>query len=244
MTAIERIVAAILAAFLVFILWALQLEAVQSAVFVYPRRVRCQANLLQIGLALRQYHDDYGSFPPAFVADEQGRPIHSWRALLLPYLPQWLPDDSYHFDEPWDGPTNINLCKQPSPPFFCSSRYGLKDPQVSYFAVVGPNTAWPGSRPARLSKDFLDGADKTILVVEAIDADAQWSEPRDLQFDQMTFQLNSSKGKSISSRHRHVNVLFADGHVEDLPETTAPDVIRAMLTANGGEAFDLKSGKP
>jgi len=38
------------------------------------------------GLALFNYHDDYGSYPPAYIADESGRPMHSWRVLILPYL--------------------------------------------------------------------------------------------------------------------------------------------------------------
>ena len=42
------------------------------------RPSQCRNNLSQIGLALHNYRDRYGSFPPAFVADEHGRPMHSW----------------------------------------------------------------------------------------------------------------------------------------------------------------------
>src|SRR5271163_108233 len=40
----------------------------------------------QIAVALHNYHDTYGSFPPAYVADETGKPMHSWRVLILPFL--------------------------------------------------------------------------------------------------------------------------------------------------------------
>jgi len=50
-----------------------------------PRSVS-KNNLKAIGLALHRYHDDYSMFPPAFIADENGRPMHSWRVLLLPHL--------------------------------------------------------------------------------------------------------------------------------------------------------------
>ena len=43
-------------------------------------------NLKQIGLALLEYHQKYGSFPPAFVADANGKPLYSWRVLILPEL--------------------------------------------------------------------------------------------------------------------------------------------------------------
>src|SRR5262245_2481223 len=49
---------------------------------------QCGINLKQIGLALEQYRDTYRYFPPAYVADANGRPMHSWRVLILPYLGQ------------------------------------------------------------------------------------------------------------------------------------------------------------
>jgi hypothetical protein len=46
----------------------------------------CINNLKQIGLAMHNYHDAHGCFPPAYIPDENGKPMHSWRVLLLPYL--------------------------------------------------------------------------------------------------------------------------------------------------------------
>ena len=40
-------------------------------------RMRRSWNLKQIGLALLSYHKDYGSFPPAFVSDGEGKPLYS-----------------------------------------------------------------------------------------------------------------------------------------------------------------------
>ena len=52
------------------------------------RRNACKDNLRQIGLALSAYHEEYGSFPPAYIVDAAGRRMHSWRVLILPYLGQ------------------------------------------------------------------------------------------------------------------------------------------------------------
>src|SRR5262245_15742705 len=73
------------------------------------RRMQCSNHLKQIGLALQNYHDTFGSFPPAYIADSKGQPIHSWRVLILPFIEQRQLYDKYRFDEPWDGPNNSNL---------------------------------------------------------------------------------------------------------------------------------------
>ena len=68
------------------VLVALLLPAVQSAREA-ARRMSCSNNLKQLGLALHNYHDVYGSFPPAIVRDSDGSPLYSGRVLLLPFLP-------------------------------------------------------------------------------------------------------------------------------------------------------------
>ena len=63
-------------------------------------------NLRQIALALQSYHQANGCFPPAYVADKNGKPMHSWRVLILPYLGFDDLYKAYDFTEPWDGPNN------------------------------------------------------------------------------------------------------------------------------------------
>ncbi|MDR0706205.1 MAG: DUF1559 domain-containing protein [Planctomycetaceae bacterium] len=43
-------------------------------------------HLQQIALACQAYKDTYGSYPPAFVTDTEGKPLYSWRVLILPFL--------------------------------------------------------------------------------------------------------------------------------------------------------------
>jgi type II secretory pathway pseudopilin PulG len=73
------------------------------------RRFQCLNNLRQIALALQNYRDDFGCFPPAYVADDAGKPMHSWRVLILPYMDRKEVYSQYNFNEPWDGPTNSRL---------------------------------------------------------------------------------------------------------------------------------------
>lgn len=69
----------------------------------------CRANLNRIGVALQNDEDRYGSFPPAYVLNEQGQRWHSWRVLLLPDLGYTDLYDQYRFDEAWNGPHNRQL---------------------------------------------------------------------------------------------------------------------------------------
>src|SRR5262245_42706847 len=72
-------------------------------------RSSCKCYLKQFGLALQNYHDTYGSFPPAFVLGPDGRPWHSWRVLILPFMECDPLYREYRFNEPWDGPNNRKL---------------------------------------------------------------------------------------------------------------------------------------
>ena len=56
--------------------------------------------------ALQAYHQANGCFPPAYIADKNGKPMHSWRVLILPYLDYDDLYKAYDFSEPWDGPKN------------------------------------------------------------------------------------------------------------------------------------------
>src|SRR5262245_46299640 len=69
------------------ILIALLLPATRSA-RPAARRAQCTNNLKQIALALRSYEQDHKALPPAYTVDESGRPLHSWRTLILPHLEQ------------------------------------------------------------------------------------------------------------------------------------------------------------
>src|SRR5262245_40148113 len=69
------------------ILIALLLPAVQAAREA-ARRTACANNLKQIGLAFQNYADAHGQFPPAYLADKDGKPMHSWRVLILPFMEQ------------------------------------------------------------------------------------------------------------------------------------------------------------
>src|SRR3954447_9914882 len=51
------------------------------------RRASCANNLHNIALALQQYHTNHGSYPPPFIVDASGTPMHSLGGHLSFSLP-------------------------------------------------------------------------------------------------------------------------------------------------------------
>lgn len=136
------------------LLVVLLLPAIQTANGC--RRHPCTNNLKQIALALYNYHDAYGCYPPAYVTDSTGKPVHSWRILILPYLEQQRLYNSYDFSEPWDGPNNIKLAAQMPRIFACDGVTTNGKGLTSYLAITGEGTAFPGAGSTKMA-DILDG---------------------------------------------------------------------------------------
>ena len=187
-------------------------------------------------MAVANYHEAFGCLPPAYVADRNGKPMHSWRVLILPYLEQQELYNAYNFAEPWNAPSNRNLASKVGPIYLRSGLESDQSQTTSFVAVVGPQTIWPGSRPSAY-KDLGDGSHETLLVVEVPDGKFLWMEPKDLEFDRMSFRINDKSARGLGSRLGGARVVSADGTVRTLPDDFDPEMLRAMLTANGGERF-------
>ncbi|MBI3467166.1 MAG: DUF1559 domain-containing protein, partial [Planctomycetes bacterium] len=143
-----------------------------------PLAVQCSNNLKLLLLAMHGYHDTYGCFPPAYLADANGRPMHSWRVMLLPFLDEPGLYQAYDISEPWDGPNNSKLANR-MPPYFSCPADGGSGWTTNYLAVVGPETIWPGDKPVAI-RQIRDGVSNTIALVEVANSGIQWMEPRDL----------------------------------------------------------------
>jgi prepilin-type processing-associated H-X9-DG protein len=199
------------------------------------RRTSCTCNLKQFGLALHNYHDTYGCFPPASINDEHGRPMHSWRVLLLPYMCGKQIYDQYDFNEPWDGPHNRLLADQMPPMYRCPSDDVSKPGETSYAAVVGPETIWPDDEIVQLA-DVTDGTENTLVIVEVAGNGIHWMEPRDLPARVAGAGINKAPGLGICSRHpRAAMVVYADGSVHALNEVIESTTLNALATRAGGE---------
>ena len=186
-------------------------------------------------MAVANYRDANGKYPPAYVVGPDGRPWHSWRVLILPYIEEDKLHKEYDFSEPWDGPNNRKLAERMPRTFAFSGARHPANTVTNYLAVVGEQTAWPG-RTSLSPTDVTDHLSETILLVENHGANIHWMEPRDLLFADMDFRIDSPGG--ISSQYSGPAVAMLDGSVQRLGSRIQPDTLRALLTIRGGESLN------
>ena len=199
----------------------------------------CKNNLKQIGLALHNSHAQYKTFPPAFVNGPDGKPWHSWRVLILPFLDEEKLYAEYRFDEPWNGPHNSLLLKRRPDVFCCvTAKPHIPSGHTTYSAIVSDETAWPG--PAGVSvQDIHDGMSNTILVVEVRDAGIPWLAPDDLSLEEACVAPAETPGRLPSSWHTGgLNVLMGDGTVRFVNSMIDLEIWRALLTRDAGETVN------
>lgn len=177
------------------------------------RRMQCANQLKQIALALHTYEQAHNCFPPAYIADTNSKPMHSWRVLILPYLEEESLYKQYDFNEPWNGPNNRKLLAARPQVFACPSD-GQANSQdatcTSYVAVVGQDAAWSNRKARSLDgNDFRGKTDSTVLLVESADASINWTEPKDLSLKRPDDIIGPSGSQvTVSSMHTQSNGFF------------------------------------
>ena len=131
------------------------------------QRAQCINNLKQIGLALRAYEADYHALPPVVTRDATGRPLHSWRTLILPYIEQSDLHKKIDLARPWDDPVNAQALAVSVGTYRCPEHHGGEGEWhlCPYQAVVGPNFCFPPEGSRRLDEITDDAAD-TLMIVE------------------------------------------------------------------------------
>jgi hypothetical protein len=198
-------------------------------------RSQCINNLKQIGLAMHNYHCAQSSFPPAATRDKQGRPLLSWRVLILPYLEQQALYEQFHLDEPWDSPHNKPLAAMMPRVYACpsSSAKLAAEGKTTYLVPLGESTVFTGGEGVKLA-EITDGTSNTVLAVDADDDRAVvWTKPDDWEVGPATDKAG------LFGKHPGITiVLNGDGSVRAIKATTTPEMLRALVTRSGGEVID------
>jgi prepilin-type N-terminal cleavage/methylation domain-containing protein/prepilin-type processing-associated H-X9-DG protein len=111
---------------IVGVLAALLMPAVQSA-RASARRIMCQNQLRQLGLALHSYHESHLCFPPGSLVMGPSFPIESgwgWGAMILPDVDQSGLSERIDFDHGTAVGGNLELITTTIPLWRCPAEIG------------------------------------------------------------------------------------------------------------------------
>lgn len=169
----------------------------------------CDGHLFQISNALVHYKDAHqDKLPPLYLTDVNGKPNHSWRVLILPYLGYETLYKSYNFNEPWDGPNNQKIVDQMPDEFRCpnSNAKGL----TPYLAVSTPG-----------NKELFDQSSPTsIIVVELNTKMVNWMSPTDISAEEFAELSSKNSFNNLSAHDGHLGTIRNDGKKQRI---VAPD---------------------
>lgn len=196
------------------------------------RRMGCSNNLHQIGIALLNYHDEYGSFPPAYTVDAAGKPLHSWRTLILPFNEQKALYEKIDLSKPWDDPANLAARETDVPNYHCPSSLAAKC-QTNYVAMIAPDGCFSGATPRKLT-DITDSTGETLLVIEVPTQQAvHWMSPSDTDEKTLLAALAHAKMRPHPSGAQAVR---ADGSVLLLDADTSRAMLRALVSIDADDS--------
>lgn len=201
----------------------------------YSPRLECKNNLKLLGLALHNYHDEHGHFPPAFTVDDNGRRLHSWRTLLLPFIEENELYEKIDLTKPWSHPANA-LARAACPDSFRCPSADLPEGFTSYKAVVGTRCAFPVGGSTTSINDVSDGTSLTAFVLETnAEHASHWMNPHDDGAIDFAAFLHS---KPATVHKAGVYMLFVDGSVHFIGCDTEPEIVEGLMTIAGGEVID------
>jgi prepilin-type N-terminal cleavage/methylation domain-containing protein len=171
---------------IIAILIALLLPAVQQAREA-ARRMSCQNNLKQIGLALHNYLDAHSGLPPSFVVDGIPGNGGEWsvHTRILPFVDQANLFNRANLSFAYSDPANASIAGQRIPIYLCPSEINDKaraDGAITHYPInygfnAGTWHVWTNSTGATGNgafapntsfrmRDFTDGTSNTLAFSE------------------------------------------------------------------------------
>ena len=214
------------------VLIALLLPAVRRGPTRAAREQSCMNDCRLIGLALQNYHDQYQSFPPAYTVDANGKPLHSWRTLLLPFMEQQRLYDSIDLTKPWDDAVNMKAWKS-MPRGYCCHDSRNAENLTTYLAVVVPGSCMQPEKSRSMS-EIADGPSSTILFIEVPkEKGVIWMAPQDADE-----ALLLAVGREVQATHgSKIHFVFCDGSCRALPAKLSVEDRKAMASAAGKDPW-------
>ena len=168
-------------------------------------------------MAVHNYADSHMDSLPAAAVNKDGKPLLSWRVMILPYINEDALFREFHLDEPWDSPHNIKLLGR-MPKIYQPFR-GKKDnpPNTTPYRVfVGKNT------PFGEKVSLREISSTKVMALESAEP-VPWTKPDELEFDP------NRRLPKLGLTEDQVFLAFFNGSVEHLPKPLDESKFRKMI---------------
>ncbi len=200
-------------------------------------------HLKQIGLGVHFYHDAEHSFPASVADREDGRLLHSWQTLMLPYIDKAALYGRIDIARPWDDPANREAMGEIVPEYLSPRHQTETDRNSNGYALshyTGNIRVLPPGRSLSFD-DVTDGLAYTILAGEVGAGFKPWGDPTNLR--DPALGLRVSPATFGFSETDATNLLMADGRVHAVGPRIDPAILRALATPDGGEPAPVDWGR-
>ena len=207
------------------------------------RRMSAQNRLKEIGLATINYQEVAKTFPPPYSVDKNGKPLHSWRVLILPYLDENSLAHKVRLDEPWDSPYNKQFHSQ-MPSVYYNSTYPGSDTngETNFCMVVGPDAFGQANGKGISFRDIKNGASHTIMFIER-KTPVCWMAPVDIEQEKAYLGINRDPAGIGGKTPGGVLASYADGSVHFVEQDIAFEKLKAFLIISGRNApYAIRKG--
>jgi hypothetical protein len=224
--------------------------------------MRCISNQKQIALAIHNYHDVHGRYPPA-VFPHQSVSVErrmSWFVMILPFIEQESLFKHLQTANEWSEEPNSSLTDIKITQYLCPSYSEQTSPFSTYVGVsgIGPDAAALPVTDKRggifgydrkvTHSDVMDGTSNTLLVMETWTDAGPWARggPTTVRgFDPTTAPYvgpdrpfrseHPLEKKWFGSNTIVVTASMADGSARQFNEGVNSKLLEALATIAGGE---------
>jgi hypothetical protein len=203
-------------------------EIIQGA-----KRKKCEHSLRQLAEAVKLYSEKLDKLPPRAKYSADGKPLLSWRVLLLPFGGENELFKQFHLDEAWDSPHNKPLLAKMPKIFAMPAESSSQPTLTSYQVIVGKGTLFQdaGGMPLR---HLPKGGEQALMIVEAGQA-VPWTKPEDVVIDP-----NRPLPKFGGVFPDGFYAVSCDGKVHFIKKTVSEKTLRAMCSCHDCQSVDWK----